>query len=270
MHKDSTVRLLSGRQMPIIGLGTWQLGENGDQKIGAAISMGYRMIDTSGDYGTQANVGRGLKSSGVNRDDIFIVTKVEEDEDSYDATKRNLNQLGLEYVDLMLIHRPPRDGSAGHELWHGLIRAKAEGLVRDIGVSNYSEEQVQELASGSNETPVVNQIEWSPFGFSEEMHDFCRQNDIVIQAYSPLTRAERLEDAVLQDLSDKYEVSPAQILLRWDIQMGVVPIVKASQARHMRENIEVFDFELSREDMEDLASLNEMYSSLASKPTYIR
>src|ERR671914_447428 len=148
MNTDSTVELRTGRSMPVLGLGTWQLNDDTAGTVEEALRLGYRLIDTSGDYGTQPGVGDALRRTDVPRDEIYLVTKVEEDEDAYEASRRNLGELGQEYVDLMLIHRPPRTG-AGIDLWEGLIRARDEGLARDIGVSNYSIEQIDELISST-------------------------------------------------------------------------------------------------------------------------
>jgi len=269
MDSDSTVTLKSGNKMPVLGLGTWKLNERTADTIVSALQMGYRMIDTSGDYGTQPGIGEGLKKSGKSRDEYYLVTKVEEDDDAYQATKQDLSELGLEYADLMLIHRPPTRG-VGTDLWRGLQRARDEGLTRDIGVSNYSVDQLKELMDKSGETPAVNQIEWSPFGFSRQMLEFCQHNGIIIQAYSPLTRGERLNDELLDELADKHETTPPLVLLRWSLQIGAVPIVKANQLNHLQENLEVFDFELDDEDMNRLNGLNDQYSSLSSKPMYIK
>jgi 2,5-diketo-D-gluconate reductase A len=269
MNTNSTITLNSGNKMPVLGLGTWQLkGENAVQAARQALKMGYRMIDTSCDYGNQRDLGKGIKDSGCKREDIYLVTKVEEDDNSYQAVKDNLHELGVEYADLILIHRPPQTG-AGEELWQGLIKAKDEGLVRDIGVSNYSIDQIDELTEASDEAPVVNQIEWTPFGHSRDMLTYCRDNDIIIQAYSPLSRQERLHDEPLLELSEQYNKTPAQIIIRWNLQNGVVPLIKASTGQHLEENLNVFNFELSDQDMQRLHSLNEQYSSLGSKPQYI-
>ena len=141
MDAHSTIELRSGARMPVMGLGTWKLQDDTAGAVQAAIDMGYRMIDTSGDYGTQPGVGEGVRRSGVAREDIFLVTKVEETDDAYRKTQEDLRELGQDYADLMLIHRPPEDGP-GVELWRGLIRARDEGLCRDIGVSNYSTQQI--------------------------------------------------------------------------------------------------------------------------------
>ena len=249
--------------MPVMGLGTWELTDDTADMVEEALGLGYRMIDTAADYGSQPGIGEAIRRSDVNRDEIFLVAKVEEDEDAYEATQRYLGELDQGYADLMLIHRPPPDG-AGRELWQGLIQAREDGLTTDIGVSNYSTAQIDELVEATGETPVVNQIEWSPFGWSTDMLDYCRERDIVIQSYSPLTRTERLGDEKLAEVAAEYGKTPAQILLRWNLQLGVVPLPKANRKDHQVENLGIFDFEISKTHMEELKDLNEYYSSLES------
>jgi diketogulonate reductase-like aldo/keto reductase len=267
MNADSTIFLASGRNMPVLGLGTWQLSDHTAETIVTALQLGYRLIDTSGDYGTQPGIGEGLKQSGAKRDDYYLVTKVEETDDAYQATQKNLQELQLDYADLILIHRPP-DSGVGLELWQGLQQARDEGLTRDIGVSNYSIDQLEALSRTSGEIPTVNQIEWTPFGHSEDMLNYCNDHGITIQAYSPLTRSKRLDDNLLDDMAANYDKSAAQLIIRWNLQLGTVPIIKASQPEHLRENLDVFDFEISADDMATLNGLNEHYSSLSSKPLY--
>jgi 2,5-diketo-D-gluconate reductase A len=253
--------------MPIMGLGTWQLTHNTAAIVEEAIRLGYPMIDTSGDYGTQPGVGEGIRRSGAKREDMYIVTKVEEYEDAYEATKADLHELGLDYADLMLIHRPPSVG-AGEALWQGLIRARDEGLTKDIGVSNYKIDQIEDLIDATGEVPVVNQIEWTPFGCSEEMLDYTNQRDIVIQAYSPLSRARRLHDKLLTAIANRHGKTPAQVLIRWNLQVGTVPLPKANHVNHLKQNIDVFNFELDRDDMEALGAVNQQYSALGSRLQY--
>jgi 2,5-diketo-D-gluconate reductase A len=265
MAMNGHIRLHTGRQMPALGLGTWQLTKDTAGTVAAALGLGYRMIDTSGDYGTQPGIAEGLRKSSVDRRDLYLVTKVEEDEDAYEATRKNLAELAQDYADLMLIHRPPSDG-AGEELWRGLIRAKKEGLTRDIGVSNYATPQIDALIEATGEVPVVNQIEWSPFGFSSAMQRYAAANGMVIQAYSPLTRSTRLDDETLAEIGAQHGKSPAQVLLRWDLQRGTVPLPKANRRVHLEEDIDVFDFQLGRAEMASLDQLNERYSSLGHLP----
>jgi 2,5-diketo-D-gluconate reductase A len=256
-----TFGLATGVQIPAMGLGTWEL-RGGAQTVGTALGFGYRLIDTAGDYGTQPAIGKAIREARVPRDDIFLVTKVEETEDGYDATKNRLRELSMDHADLVLIHRPPSTG-AGESIWEGLIKARQEGLAREIGVSNYSIEQMDAVTDATGERPAVNQIEWSPFGHSPGMLDHCRQHDVLIQAYSPLTRVERLHDPVLKEIGGEHGKTPAQVLIRWNIQLGTNPIPKASTRQHLEENLAVFDFELSDDEMDRLSGLNERYSALA-------
>src|SRR5439155_23544004 len=168
-------------------------------------------------------------------------------EDGYDATSDRLSELGLDYADLVLIHRPPPAG-AGESIWEGLIRAKRDGLSVEIGVSNYSTDQIDAVTRATGERPSVNQIEWSPFGHSREMLEYCRERRILIQAYSPLTRGKRLDDPTLGAIGRNHGKTSAQVLLRWNIQLGANPVPKASTGDHLRENIAVFDFELDEEE----------------------
>lgn len=268
MTLNSKIDLLSGNKMPVMGLGTWELTDDPVGTIEYAIKLGYPMIDTSSDYGTQPAIGLLWQKSGIWRDKIYLVSKVEEVDDTYKRVKSNLEELKTDYADLMLIHRPPMHG-AGIDLWEGLIKARDEGLVKDIGVSNYTAAQIDELVEATGEVPVVNQIEWSPFGHSDKMLDYCANHRIIIQAYSPLTRATRIEDETLWEIADKYRKNPAQILVRWNLQLGTVPITKANRREHLEEDIDVFDFELTKQDIKKMHNLNEKYSALGELP-YIR
>ncbi|MCD8526657.1 aldo/keto reductase, partial [Candidatus Woesebacteria bacterium] len=255
MDQDSTHTLLTGNEIPVMGLGTWQLTDDTADTVVEAIEMGYRLIDTSSDYGTQPGIGRALQQTTIERETLYIQTKVEETDDAYSATQTYLKELNIEYANMMLIHRPPDDGP-GVELWQGLIRAQKEGLAVDIGVSNYRIDQIQTLKEETGVWPVVNQIEWSPFGHSHEMLDFCESNGIFIQAYSPLTREKRFENEVLQQLAQKHGKSPAQVLIRWNLELGTIPIPKANDTEHLEENLDVFDFTLGEEDVKKLHALN--------------
>jgi 2,5-diketo-D-gluconate reductase A len=258
-----TITLANGVEMPLIGLGTWQLtGEDAFEGTKHALELGYRLIDTAVDYDNQEQIGEGLRSSDVSRDDVFLVSKVEEDENAHAAAGERVEQLGVDRLDLCLIHRPPPDG-AGEELWEGLIRAREEGLTREIGVSNYSPDQVDRLIDVTDVIPVVNQIEWSPFGHSDAVLEHAKERGVVIQAYSPLTRRDRLDDDTLGEIAQRHGKTPAQVMLRWSIQVGAPPVPKAATPAHREENLQVFDFGLSESEVEELSSLNEHYSSLA-------
>ena len=265
MDPQSTISLRTGRKMPVVGLGSWQLTQDTAGTVASALDLGYRMIDTSGDYGTQPAIGESLRRGGVDRDSVYLVTKVEETDDAYEATRDDLAELQQDYADLMLIHRPPASG-AGVELWQGLIKARRDGLTRDIGVSNYSAELIEELIEETDEVPTVNQIEWSPFGHSDAMLQYCKDRGIVIQAYSPLTRTTRLDDETLGEIAARHGKTPAQVLVRWNLERGTVPLPKANQKRHLEEDIDVFDFRLGPDGVAALNRLNEGYSALGSLP----
>ena len=265
LKSNSTLPLPSGNRMPLLGLGTSELRHHTPESVTQALAAGYQMIDTSADYHTQRGIGDALRHCGLPRDSVYIVTKIEETDDSFEATRVNLAELRLDHADLVLIHRPP-DRGVGEVLWQGLRRAKREGLTRDIGVSNYSIEQIEELVYRTGELPAVNQIEWSPFGHSPRMLDFCFDNHIVIQAWAPLTRGRRLNDDKLTSMAARYGRTPAQLLIRWNLQLGVVPLPKANHPQHQQENIEVFDFEIRQMDMVKMRTLNEHYSSTGVLP----
>jgi 2,5-diketo-D-gluconate reductase A len=254
--------------MPAIGLGTWQLTYDTAGTVEAAFQVGYRMIDTAIDYGTQPGTGEAIARSRLDRREIYVVTKIEETDDAYEATLRDLRELRLDYADLVVIHRPPGDG-AGTELWEGLIRARDDALTVDIGVSNYSVTQMDELIDATGEIPVVNQIEWTPFGWSPEMLGYCRERRTVIQAYSPLTRAERLDDQTLGEIAAACGKTPAQVLLRWNVQAGFVPLPKANRRDHLEENLDIFDFVLTDHHIETLNGLNQEWSALGASLQYV-
>ena len=219
------------------------------------------MVDTSSDYKTQPGIGKAVRRYNRPRESLYISMKVEPEENGYDATARNLEDLKLAYADLVLIHRAPEKG-VGEKLWEQLMRARDEGLTRDIGVCSYKIEQLKTLAGNTGEMPAVHQLEWSPFGHSLDMLSFCRGHEIVLEAYSPLTRGKRLKDGRLDEIAGKYGKSPAQVILRWNLQHGVVPIPKAYRDDHQRNNLDIFDFTLDEADMGTLDGLNEQFSAL--------
>jgi 2,5-diketo-D-gluconate reductase A len=252
--------LPSGNRMPLLGLGTRELNFHTVDTVCSALELGFRMLDTSPEFHTQRGIGDAIRACGFERHDIYVITKVEPHEDSYAAIHRNLSQLKLQYVDLALVR-----GIAGQDVgdmaWHGLRRAKRDGLVHDIGVCSFAIDSVEELVYRSGEMPAVNQLEWSPFGHSPGMLDFCRDNGIVIQAWSPLTGALRLNDDKVGHMAARYGKTPAQLLIRWNLQLGVVPLPKANHVQHLRENLNVFDFEITAPDMAKLGALNVHYSA---------
>jgi diketogulonate reductase-like aldo/keto reductase len=256
-----TLTLRTGHEMPVLGLGTWMLTSHTAESVQRAFEAGYRMVDTSADYKTQPGIGKAIRRHGGPRESLYISMKVEPEENGLEATRRNLKELELEYADLVLIHRAPEKG-VGEKLWQQLIEARAQGLTRDIGVCSYKIAQLQALAENTGEMPAVHQIEWSPFGHSLDMLSFCRAHEVVVQAYSPLTRGKRLDDERLAAIAAKHGKSPAQVILRWNLQHGVAPIPKAYREEHQRENIDIFDFALDDVDMGTLDAFNQQFSAL--------
>ena len=258
---ESSRSLPSGNRMPLLGLGSLNLTHHTVATVCHALEAGFRMIDTSQEFHTQRGIGDAIRACGFERHDIFVISKLEPHDDPYAAMHRNLAQLKLEYVDLVLINSAP-EHDAGEMAWHGLRRAKRDGLAHDIGVAGFSIDNIEELVYRTGEMPSVNQIEWSPFGHSPRMLDFCRDNDIIIQARSPLTRATRLNDDKIGAMAARYGKTPAQLLMRWNLQLGVVPLPKSNLREHLRDNLNVFDFDISAQDMLRLNGLNEHFSAL--------
>lgn len=259
-------KLRTGRTMPAIGFGTWQLrDEAAADAVTAALKAGYRLIDASGSYGNLAPVGRAVAEagdSGIARDDIFVTTKIEFDEDPVASLKAQLQQLGLDRVDLALIHWPPPEGD-GIELWNLLIEARAQGMTTDIGVSNYDAKLIDELIEGSGEVPAVNQVEWSPFGHGMDFRKYLQKQGIALQAYSPLAQFKKLDHPVLKEIGERHGKTPGQVVLRWDIQLDIVPLPRSGTPEHIKQNFDVFDFELSDEEMKRITGLNEDFSVIA-------
>ncbi|MGD8414632.1 MAG: aldo/keto reductase [Candidatus Latescibacterota bacterium] len=258
---ETRVTLSHGGAIPVLGLGVYQAGP-GSETVNAvkwALEAGYRHIDTAAMYGNEKEVGSAIKASGVPREDIFVTTKLWNSDHGYDRAIRafddSLKKLGIGYVDLYLIHWPVeglRDQS-----WRALETLLDEGKAMSIGVSNYTARHLEELLDSCNTPPAVNQVEFHPFLFQSELLQFCRSNYICLEAYSPLTKGNKLGDRRLVSIAGRYGKSVAQILIRWAIQHDVVVIPKSSNKSRIEENARVFDFEISEEDMSSLDGLNE-------------
>ena len=257
---NSRVRLNNGVQMPVLGLGVWQMndGEEVKKVVKTAIEQGYRLIDTAKVYRNEAGVGEAVKECGVPREELFITTKVWNTDQGYDNTLRafdeSMSKLQLEYLDLYLIHWPGKDKFK--ETWRAMEKLYAEGRIKAIGVSNFLIHHLEELIDSSEVVPTVNQVEYHPLLTQPELKAYCERHKIQLEAWSPLMRGQ-LDLPVLTQLADKYGKTPAQIVLRWDLQNGVVTIPKSVRYERIVENSQVFDFELSEDDMEAINSLNQ-------------
>ena len=258
---QSSTLLNNGVEIPRLGLGVYQAspGESTLRAVKYALKIGYRLIDTAWLYGNEGDVGRAILESDIERDEIFITTKVWNSDQGYRSTlsacERSLQRLGLPYVDLYLIHWPVE--GQGKDTWKAMIQLLREGKTRAIGVSNYEISHLQEIFQNFDVIPSVNQVEFHPFLFQEKLLEFCKNSNIQLEAYSPLTRGQRLDHPTLAGLAKKYGRNSAQILIRWSLQHGLVVIPKSIHENRIRENIQVFDFKLEETDMKLLNSLNE-------------
>ncbi len=260
---NSTIKLNNGIDIPIFGLGTY-LAEEGKQAVDAinyALEAGYRHFDTAAFYFNEESVGRAIRDSGFDRRDLFVTTKLWNSDHGYDSALKafdlSFKKLNLEYIDLYLIHWPVE--KLRNETWKALEKIYDEGLVRAIGVSNYTIRHLEELLKVCNIPPTVNQVEYHPFLYQKELRDYCRSKDIVLESYSPLTKGNRINDEKLAVIAKEYNRSPAQMLIRWNLEQEVVVIPKSSNRERIIENANVFDFKIKSEDMQRLDNLNENY-----------
>ena len=257
---DTRVKLNNGIEMPILGLGTWQMqGGDVEKALLCALETGYRLIDTAAIYENEENVGKALRLSGIPRKDIFVTTKLWNSDHGYDSTikacNKSLRKLGLSYIDLYLIHWPVEE--LRNETWEAMETLLKKGKCRAIGISNYMIRHLGELLNNSSTVPAINQIEFNPFLYQKNLLDFCHSHRIQLEAYSPLTRGKRLSDPKLISIAKKYDKATAQILIRWALQLGLIVIPKSSRPERIRDNANVFDFEISPGDMGIINSLNE-------------
>jgi len=248
-----TVELRSGARMPLLGLGTWQArGRSAVEAVRQALDVGYRHVDTATMYGNERQVGQAVAESGVPRAAIFVTTKLPQGNAGREreTLAESLDQLGVDYVDLWLIHWPP-DGRARPDVWERLLELQAEGLARDVGVSNYSLRQIDELEAATGRLPAVNQIEWSPALFDPAVLEGHRRRGVQLEGYSPL-RATNLHDPRLAQIAEERGVTPAQVVLRWHVEHRIVAIPKSTNAARIAENAAIFDFELTPAEVERL------------------
>ena len=254
-----TIPLDNGVEIPQLGLGVWQVeDEIVTDVVTAAFEAGYRHIDTAAAYGNEAGVGRAVAAAGLPRDEVFITTKLQNEDQGYDSTLRafdaSLERLGLDHVDLYLIHWPAPKRDAYVDTWRAFERLYADKRVRAIGVSNFHIPALQRLFDETDLRPTINQIELHPGFPQDELRAFNAENDIVTEAWSPLAQGD-LSNPTLRELADKYGKSPAQVVLRWHLQLGNVVIPKSKTPARIAENIDLFDFQLDNEDMARIADL---------------
>jgi diketogulonate reductase-like aldo/keto reductase len=261
MISTSTTNLNNGVQMPQIGFGVFQIppGKQTYDAVRTALKLGYRGVDTAAAYGNEEDVGRGIRDSGFEPSEIFVTTKLWTTNHGYEKTLRAFEEsrikLGLDTIDLYLIHWPAKANFV--ETWKAMEKLYQEGKVRAIGVSNFLIHHLETLLETATITPAVNQIEFHPFNVQAELLEFCRKAKILVEAWSPLGRGRFFDHPLIADIAKNHGRSPAQVLIRWDLQHQVVTIPRSIREAHIRENSEVFDFELSEEEMSRLDSLDE-------------
>ena len=261
MQHQSYYTLQDGNKIPVIGFGTWQAeeGEIAKHSVAAALEVGYTHIDTAKIYGNESSVGQAIKDSGIPREDLFITTKLWNTDHSYEKAKEAIDQslsaLGLDYLDLYLIHWPNpvafRDNweEANAQSWLAMEEAVAEGKIKSIGVSNFLIHHLQALDKTAKIKPVVNQLYLNPSDQQKEIVDYCHKNNILLEAYSPLGTGEIFKISELEDIAETYNKTVAQVVLRWSLQKGFLPLPKSVTPNRIKENIDIFDFELSEFDM---------------------
>ncbi len=256
-----TTTLNNGVKMPWFGLGVFkaEAGEEVENAVKTALQLGYRSIDTAAFYKNEEGVGKAIRESGVKREDIFVTTKVWNENQGYDSTleafEESRKKLGLDYIDLYLVHWPVKGKYL--DTWKALEKLYKDGLVRAIGVSNFKIHHLKDILNEGEIVPTVNQVEYHPRLTQSELHHFCKEHQIQLEAWSPLMRGgELLEHPDILDLSKKYGKTSAQIILRWDLEKEVVTIPKSVHDYRIKENADIFDFELSEEDIKKIDDLN--------------
>lgn len=260
MSFNEKVILNDGRQMPLLGLGVYKaVGENEvEQAIADAADAGYRLIDTASVYKNEDGVGRGIKALTIPREELFVTTKIwntaQRIGDVEDTFNRSLERLGLDYVDLYLIHWPVP--GCYTDTWKALEKLQAQGRVKSIGVSNFHVHDLEMLKKVSDVIPAVNQVEFHPLFNQPELLSYCRDNKIAVQAYAPLARGAYLHSQLLLEIGRKYQKTTAQIGLRWAIQQGISVIPKSVHKERILENAAIFDFSLTQEEMDAITAMD--------------
>jgi methylglyoxal/glyoxal reductase len=269
----NSTKLSNGVEIPLIALGTWE-SPNNDILINSilnAFNAGYKSIDTAAAYGNEESVGEALKKSGLNREEYFITTKVWNSDHGYDNTikayQRSLDNLKLDYVDLLLIHWPGKDKYL--ETWRAFEDMYKDGKIKAIGVSNFKEHHLKYLFDNGTIKPMVNQIEFHPYLLQEDLLNFSKENEILVEAWSPLMHGQNLfKHPVIVEIAKKYNKSSAQVILKCELQLGLRVLPKSVHKNWIEENIDVFDFSLNDEDMKKICSLNKNMRSGPDPDTF--
>lgn len=256
---DKMKKLANGLEMPRLGLGVWRVNDDdATNSVKWAISNGYQLIDTAAVYKNEEGVGEGIRQAGVNREDLFITTKLWNADQGYESAHQafndSLERLGLDYVDLYLIHWPVE--GKFNDSWRAMEEIYESGRAKAIGVSNFHQHHIEELMTTAKIKPMVNQIELHPTLTQVQLRDFLFKEDIAIEAWSPLGQGKILQNETLVEIGQKYDKTAAQVIIRWHLQSDIIVIPKSVHENRIKENFDVFDFELGEEDMDQIDSLN--------------
>jgi diketogulonate reductase-like aldo/keto reductase len=263
MTIESTIKLNNEIEIPRLGLGTYlsQPGKDTQYACEFALDYGYRNIDTAAFYQNEEDVGKAVRNSSVPREKIFVTTKLWNADQGYESALKafdeSMKKLDIDYIDLYLIHWPLEEKR--HDSWKALEKIYESGKARSIGVSNYTIDHIRQLLDRSEIVPVVNQVEFSPYLYQKELQDFGESHGIFIEAYTPLTRGKKLKDPKLIEIADKYHKTTAQILIKWALQVNTIVLPKSVHKDRIIENADIFDFDISGEDLNKLSEFNEDY-----------
>ena len=274
--EQSLVRLSDGKMMPQLGYGTWTVkSDEAGELVADAIRAGYRSIDTASLYENEAGVGAGVRDGGVAREELFVTTKLFNDAHAYDDALRafdaSLDRLGMDYVDLYLMHWPVPGAGKFVEAWKAMIRVRDEGRARSIGVCNFRAEDLERIIDDTGEKPVLNQIELHPRFQQIELRAWLDENDIATESWSPLGQAQILDDETIAGIARKHDRSPAQVVIRWHLDQGVITIPRATTRSHMVDNLAVGGFALDEADMAAIAALDDAGGRIGPDPaTFVR
>ncbi len=269
MTADKKIRLSNGVEIPAIGLGTWQTGgETTEEAVKSALKAGYRLIDTAAAYGNERSVGKAIRESGINRSEVFVTSKLRNACHTYTATMEafelTLNRLGLDYLDLYLIHWPKPLGyrtiwkEATLGTWKAFNELYSAGKIKAIGVSNFMPHHIDLLLQNGLMMPMVNQLKLCPGTDQPAIVDYCRKRGIVIEAYSPFGTGSVFESDEMKALAEKYGISVAKLCLVWCIGQGFIPLPKSSNPTRIKENLQVFDVEISKEDIDRISAIKDV------------
>ncbi|SFL66928.1 Aldo/keto reductase [Gracilibacillus orientalis] len=259
---QSTTTLHNGVKMPSFGLGVFLVeeGEEVYNSVKWALEHGYKSIDTAAVYGNEEGVGKAIKDSGIPREELFITSKLWNGDQGYEETLKafetSLNKLELEYLDLYLIHWPVPELNKYKESWKAMEKLYNDGKIRAIGVSNFKEHHLEDLINDAEVAPMVNQVEYHPHLQQRSLQEFCKKHNIQLEAWSPLKQGKLLDDPTLTDIAKRHGKSTAQVILRWDLQQEVVTIPKSVKQHRIHDNADVFDFELSEEELKLIHDMN--------------